>query len=149
MQQQPQFQPDPYGRPMAKQPDEFYQQQQAMMYHQQQPGIAYQQQQQPGIIYQQQRPIVVELPQQQTTYTNTTTYQVVVEGQNRSITCNCGYSGPANSYLVTGSGTWIWCIVIFIIYWPLFWLPFVMDSCKDNTFICPKCNKEVARQNVC
>uniref|UniRef100_A0A914ZCQ0 LITAF domain-containing protein n=1 Tax=Parascaris univalens TaxID=6257 RepID=A0A914ZCQ0_PARUN len=41
---------------------------------------------------------------------------------------------------VTGKLTWFLVIVIVIIFFPLAFLPFLIDSCKNVHHHCPKCN---------
>ena len=74
---------------------------------------------------------------------------LINEGEIRQIDCSCGYKGTASSFLVSGTGTRIWCIVLFLVFFPLFWLPYRMKSCKDQAFLCPKCGAENTRKKVC
>uniref|UniRef100_A0A7S1Y9N8 LITAF domain-containing protein n=1 Tax=Grammatophora oceanica TaxID=210454 RepID=A0A7S1Y9N8_9STRA len=36
--------------------------------------------------------------------------------------------------------TWILCIVLFVLFWPIFWIPLVCDSCKMTKHYCSQCN---------
>lgn len=39
--------------------------------------------------------------------------------------------------------TWLAVLVMLIIFWPLFWLPLVLDQCRHTTHICTHCHNEV------
>lgn len=49
-----------------------------------------------------------------------------------------GYAGGNQVIVTTGRGTkrlsaegWCWVIILFLVFWPLCWLPFVMDGCYE------------------
>ena len=48
-----------------------------------------------------------------------------------------------------GKGTWIWSIILFFFFCPLFWLPFCCKSCKDKELICSRCGAVVTKRRVC
>jgi hypothetical protein len=39
--------------------------------------------------------------------------------------------------------TWLAVLVMLIIFWPLFWLPLVVDQCRHTTHVCTICHNEV------
>lgn len=39
----------------------------------------------------------------------------------------------------TSTTQWIWCFVIFLLFWPCCWVPFVMDKCNDIRYECSNC----------
>ncbi|GFH49446.1 hypothetical protein CTEN210_05922 [Chaetoceros tenuissimus] len=39
--------------------------------------------------------------------------------------------------------TWIACAVMFFLFWPLCWVPLVVDSCKITTHYCKVCNGQI------
>mmetsp|Transcript_50763 Transcript_50763/g.75233 ORF Transcript_50763/g.75233 Transcript_50763/m.75233 type:complete len:136 (+) Transcript_50763:168-575(+) len=40
-------------------------------------------------------------------------------------------------------------IVCFLIFWPLFWLPLVISSCKSTIHTCTNCHREVGETQPC
>jgi len=48
-----------------------------------------------------------------------------------------------------GTGTWIWFIVLLIVFWPVAWVPFVWSKCQDTHHICPNCGTVLARKKAC
>mmetsp|Transcript_17081 Transcript_17081/g.25264 ORF Transcript_17081/g.25264 Transcript_17081/m.25264 type:complete len:133 (+) Transcript_17081:11-409(+) len=68
---------------------------------------------------------------------------VIIFDQNA--TCPyCGYSGPIASRIIgPGITAWLWCMVLLFLFWPLMWLPFVMDSCMDRELICANCRRPI------
>lgn len=48
-----------------------------------------------------------------------------------------------------GAGTIIAVILLLLIFWPLFWLPFVMDDCKDSYYACNNCGKVISEKSLC
>jgi hypothetical protein len=56
----------------------------------------------------------------------------------------CGHCGSTKLARVTrapGATSWIAGFVICLVFWPLFWLPCVLPSCMDETYICPDCGR--------
>eukprot|EP00611_Tribonema_gayanum_P017986 TRINITY_DN3099_c3_g1_i1.p1 TRINITY_DN3099_c3_g1~~TRINITY_DN3099_c3_g1_i1.p1 ORF type:complete len:184 (+),score=64.93 TRINITY_DN3099_c3_g1_i1:916-1467(+) len=78
-------------------------------------------------------PVVVQPP------SAATTVFVVTE----AATCRyCGHTGPLVTQSVgPGFSAWCWCMVLFFLFWPLCWLPFVMDSCMEQEIICANCRR--------
>ena len=33
------------------------------------------------------------------------------------------------------------CICLFLVFWPICWIPFVIDSCYDQVLVCSNCNR--------
>lgn len=130
---------------------------------QQQPGQMLSLQQQPGMLIQekpdmiiqevtpaQDQAIEIEISRpQRRQEQRSDTFIVTSPREPLDIQCPCGYQGPANLRFVTGTGTYIWCVVIFIAYWPLFCLPFCLNTCKDTSYVCPRCKKENQRAKIC
>lgn len=56
----------------------------------------------------------------------------------------CGFVGRTHIKENLGSCAIIAIVVLVICFWPLFWLPLVMDSCKDKQHICPNCQRPVS-----
>jgi LITAF-like zinc ribbon domain len=41
--------------------------------------------------------------------------------------------------------TWLAVILMIIIFWPLFWVPLVLDQCRHTTHICSHCHQEIGQ----
>lgn len=41
--------------------------------------------------------------------------------------------------------TWIAVVALFFIFWPLFWLPLIMDKCKRTDHFCQKCHAMIGQ----
>lgn len=41
--------------------------------------------------------------------------------------------------------TWVAVLIMVIIFWPLCWLPLVLDQCRHTTHICTKCHSEIGQ----
>lgn len=59
---------------------------------------------------------------------------VVVANGNGCRYCNRDYS--FNITRKIGTGTIVAFILLLLFFWPLCWLPFVMDDCKDKLYHC-------------
>ena len=57
---------------------------------------------------------------------------------------HCGASNVTTRIRTYPTGeTWGLCILTFIVFSPLCWLPLVMDSCKATDHFCTRCNGKV------
>lgn len=56
----------------------------------------------------------------------------------------CGHTGPTYVKEKLGTCAIIGIVVLVVCFWPLFWLPLVMESCKDKQHICTNCQREVS-----
>mmetsp|Transcript_10109 Transcript_10109/g.18365 ORF Transcript_10109/g.18365 Transcript_10109/m.18365 type:complete len:117 (-) Transcript_10109:638-988(-) len=56
----------------------------------------------------------------------------------------CGHTGQMHVREKLGMCAIIGIIVHVVCFWPLFWLPLVMGSCKDKQHICTSCQREVS-----
>ncbi|XP_031559108.1 cell death-inducing p53-target protein 1 homolog [Actinia tenebrosa] len=56
---------------------------------------------------------------------------------------HCQASIVTATEYVPGSLAWIICVVLFFVFWPCCWLPFVIDGCKDVLHSCPNCRRQV------
>jgi lipopolysaccharide-induced tumor necrosis factor-alpha factor len=45
--------------------------------------------------------------------------------------------------------SWILCIVVFLFFWPLCWLPFVIPSCQSADHACPSCHRTISTTKGC
>ncbi|KAJ1925598.1 hypothetical protein IWQ60_004460 [Tieghemiomyces parasiticus] len=45
----------------------------------------------------------------------------------------------------TGTKGGIAALITCLVCWPVFWIPLVMDSCKDEVHLCPTCKQELGR----
>ncbi|CAJ0934616.1 unnamed protein product, partial [Mesorhabditis belari] len=52
----------------------------------------------------------------------------------------CQMPITTRQHYVTGTFTWILVVVILIFFFPLAFVPFCLDSCKDVQHYCPKCS---------
>jgi LITAF-like zinc ribbon domain len=41
--------------------------------------------------------------------------------------------------------TWVAVLLVFLIFWPLFWVPLVLDQCRHTTHICSHCHQEIGQ----
>lgn len=55
----------------------------------------------------------------------------------------CQQTGPTRVYEKIGTCTIVAIVVLLVCFWPLFWLPLVMPSCKDKEHICSHCQRKV------
>jgi len=46
-----------------------------------------------------------------------------------------------------GDGTWAGVCCMLFVFFPCWWLPLVIDDCKDAIHECPNCNQVVGRKN--
>jgi lipopolysaccharide-induced tumor necrosis factor-alpha factor len=56
----------------------------------------------------------------------------------------CGHQGPLLVQKQLSQGGWILFAVLLLLCFPLCWLPFVIDGCKDKTAKCAACGLKVA-----
>jgi hypothetical protein len=56
----------------------------------------------------------------------------------------CQQTGPTHVKEKIGTCAIISLVVLLICFWPLFWLPLVMPSCKDKDHICGYCQRKVS-----
>jgi hypothetical protein len=45
--------------------------------------------------------------------------------------------------------TMIACVVLLFLFWPLFWLPLCMPSCKSTNHFCPRCHQKISKTDPC
>jgi DNA-directed RNA polymerase subunit RPC12/RpoP len=55
----------------------------------------------------------------------------------------CGHQGPRLIQKQLSQGGWILFVVLLLLCFPLCWLPFVIDGCKDKTAKCAACGLKV------
>jgi lipopolysaccharide-induced tumor necrosis factor-alpha factor len=46
-------------------------------------------------------------------------------------------------------GTMIAVVIMCFLFWPLFWLPLCMPSCKSTNHYCRHCHRKIAKTNPC
>ncbi|XP_027132826.1 cell death-inducing p53-target protein 1 homolog isoform X3 [Larimichthys crocea] len=58
------------------------------------------------------------------------------------MTCpHCQTSALTRTEYRNGTRTWVCCVLIgLFLCWPCCFMPFCMDSCKDEVHVCPSCN---------
>jgi lipopolysaccharide-induced tumor necrosis factor-alpha factor len=56
----------------------------------------------------------------------------------------CRYQGAPIIERKLSSNGWILFVVLLIVFFPLCWLPFVIDGCKENVRICPSCRARMS-----
>ena len=53
----------------------------------------------------------------------------------------CGYQGPpVFSKKRLSTGGWVLFAALLVLCCPLCWLPFVIDGCKEDEWMCPSCH---------
>lgn len=53
----------------------------------------------------------------------------------------CGYQGPpVFSKRKLSTGGWVLFAVLLVCCFPICWLPFVIDGCKEDEWMCPSCH---------
>lgn len=84
---------------------------------------------------------------------NPTILHNIVIRSRRPVTIDpCPYCGVKTRTSVTigpNIVTWIMVIVLLLVFWPLFWLPLCMDSCKRTKHSCSKCGGEIGEIEPC
>ena len=58
---------------------------------------------------------------------------------------HCGCSVWSRTDYEFGVMTYLWSFLICLLFFPLFWVPFVCDYCKDVNHKCPQCNYQLAQ----
>jgi LITAF-like zinc ribbon domain len=61
----------------------------------------------------------------------------------------CGMETRTNVTIGPNVVTWVIVIVLVLVFWPLFWLPLCMDSCKSTKHFCSKCGGEIGEVEPC
>lgn len=46
----------------------------------------------------------------------------------------------------SGCHTWLACWLLFLFFFPLFFLPFCFEECKDKYHMCPNCGKTIGKK---
>jgi hypothetical protein len=64
-------------------------------------------------------------------------YQVNVHDSSRCPICN--QSAGVIVVRRNSSTQFIWCFIIFLLFWPLCFVPFCMDQCSDIEYVCSSC----------
>jgi len=60
------------------------------------------------------------------------------------ITCgNCSQTIVTQTIAQNGAAAYIAAIIILILFFPFFWVPLCMDSCKDVYHKCPSCGAQL------
>lgn len=68
--------------------------------------------------------------------------KIIIVREHSSMPCRmCGFDGMSTWRQSAGCATYSWCICLFCFFWPLFWLPFCMDSCYDTEVVCSRCGQ--------
>jgi lipopolysaccharide-induced tumor necrosis factor-alpha factor len=55
----------------------------------------------------------------------------------------CGYQGTPIIERKLSTNGWILFVVLLVVFFPLCWLPFVIDGCKENVRKCPSCGSRL------
>ena len=53
---------------------------------------------------------------------------------------SCGEFTRTKVVSAPSFGTWVAVVVLFFLFWPLCWVPFVNEKCKKTDHYCSKCN---------
>lgn len=68
--------------------------------------------------------------------------KIIIIREHSSMPCRmCGYDGMSTWRQSAGCATYGWCVCLFCFFWPLFWVPFCMDSCYDTEVVCSRCGQ--------
>jgi lipopolysaccharide-induced tumor necrosis factor-alpha factor len=60
-----------------------------------------------------------------------------------AITCPaCQFTGAPILKKQVSVGGWILFAALLVFFFPLMWLPFVLDGCKETVRICPGCGRK-------
>mmetsp|Transcript_2248 Transcript_2248/g.3523 ORF Transcript_2248/g.3523 Transcript_2248/m.3523 type:complete len:167 (-) Transcript_2248:152-652(-) len=99
-----------------------------------------------------------------TTTTTTTTYIVPPAGGGGggggghrgfgrdpcATTCpNCNQQTRTRVTHTIDSVTILAVVLLLLFFWPLFWLPLVIPSCKSSEHYCRNCNYRIAKEDAC
>ena len=61
---------------------------------------------------------------------------------NQTSSCSCGAHPKEEVQKKTCSMCQIIaCIILLLVFWPLFWIPFVMSNYMDTTVVCKRCGR--------
>lgn len=78
--------------------------------------------------------------------------KIIIIREHSSMPCRmCGYDGMSTWRQAAGCATYGWCVCLFCFVWPLFWVPFCIDSCYDTEIVCSRCGqvKHVLQADCC
>ena len=63
----------------------------------------------------------------------------------------CPHCGTGNIWTRTRTSpsifTWIACVVLLLLFWPVCWVPLVCDVCKQTTHYCNSCQSKVGEMS--
>lgn len=72
--------------------------------------------------------------------------KIIIIREHSSMPCRmCGFDGMSTWRQTAGCATYSWCVCLLCFFWPLFWLPFCMDSCYDTEVVCSRCGQVKGR----
>lgn len=67
-----------------------------------------------------------------------------------SVTCpNCGHQGTTTTQYAIDACTIISVILLILLFWPLFWIPFVGTCCKSANHFCRNCHTKLGTVGNC
>lgn len=60
------------------------------------------------------------------------------------ITCpHCGHKGLTKTKTFPNLKTLVGMLLIVAVFWPLFWLPLIIDNCKETEHSCDNCKNKL------
>lgn len=61
-----------------------------------------------------------------------------------NIVCpNCRQNVVTRMEVDVSSRTHLGALVLCLVFWPIFWIPYVMDKCKDKNHYCSECDSYI------
>lgn len=62
---------------------------------------------------------------------------------------NCKQKHMTRANDETDCTTIMYCCLLYLVFWPICWIPFVIADCKRTTHYCSNCNYKVGVMNPC
>ena len=62
---------------------------------------------------------------------------------------HCNHRGPTRTAEMCSAVTLIAIVILLFVFWPLFWLPLCIPSCKSTEHYCTNCNSRLGRVEAC
>ncbi|CAD8086563.1 unnamed protein product [Paramecium sonneborni] len=69
---------------------------------------------------------------------------IILEGDKLCFYCNRPYNLVQQRKI--GGQVFLAFLLLLIFFWPLCWLPFVMEDCKDKYYYCSQCGKLIYKR---